>query len=297
MISVVGEKVDLGGGFLVHRILPQHSKRSVGPFIFLDHMGPVAAGPEQNIDVRPHPHIGLSTLTYLFEGTINHRDSLGNFQPIAPGEVNWMTAGRAISHSERMPVPPGGGVRRLHGLQFWVALPENEEEMEPAFTHYARAAVPSVDNSDHTLVLVAGEGFGLRSPVVTRPQLLFAAVESKRRHEIQLHARGFELGVYVVSGTIEVSGEVSGEAAGKKASAHELFCFDVDQKTTISAEPGARFVVIGGEPLKTRRHMWWNLVSTSREKIEEAKRKWRDGTFPQVVGDAENCPLPDNKDA
>jgi redox-sensitive bicupin YhaK (pirin superfamily) len=285
MISIIGKEHDLGGGFKVRRILPQVAKRQVGPFVFLDHMGPVTAAPKQNIDVRPHPHIGLSTLTYLFDGHFAHRDSLGNEQVIEPGEVNWMTAGAGISHSERTPESLRHTARLMHGLQFWVALPDDKEDCEPDFTHYDSKSIPFRESDDHKMSLVAGEGFGLRSPVKTTSPLVFATFQAKRNHQLQLHAPNFELALYMVNG--------EAESQGTKLSSTGMLVFDQDQPAQVNIKEGSRFVVIGGEPFKTPRHMWWNLVSSSKAKIEATKKRWKEGSFPMVPGETEFIPLPE----
>ena len=285
MVSLIGKEHDLGGGLKVHRILPQVAKRTVGPFVFLDHMGPLKASPEQNTDVRPHPHIGLSTLTYLFQGRITHRDSLGSVQDIEPGEINWMTAGSGISHSERAPVSLKGRERDLHGLQFWVALPDEQEDCAPGFFHYDRKSIPSTETDDYKMVVAAGAGFGFTSPVKTTSPLVFANFEAKRTHDLKLHSPGFELGIYMIDGEAEIP--------GTSLSRLGMTVFDVGQQVNVRVREGARYIVIGGEPLKSPRHVWWNLVSSSREKIEAAKKRWKNGSFPMVPGETEFIPLPE----
>jgi redox-sensitive bicupin YhaK (pirin superfamily) len=286
MIQLHGMVHDLGGGLKVRRLLPQRAKRMVGPFAFLDHMGPVTAAPEQNTDVRPHPHIGLSTLTYLFEGRIHHRDSLGSSQLIEPGEVNWMTAGRGISHSERTPESLRGKTRPLHGLQFWVALPDGKEEIDPAFFHYSGKDIPLVEDDQKRIHLVCGEAFGVKSPVATTSPMVFASIESKRHHGLELGSQKFEFAVYVVEGECEID--------GVQFPATSMLHFDQGESGLLHFKEGSRFVLIGGEPFATKRHVWWNLVSSSREKIEETKRRWKEGTFPMVPGETEFIPLPES---
>lgn len=286
MLTIDGRPHDLGGGFQVQRILPFAKKRMVGPFIFLDHMGPVTIAPHQNTDVRPHPHIGLSTLTYLFEGRIVHRDSSGSTATIEPGGVNWMTAGRGISHSERAHEDDRAKTRVLHGLQFWVALPDGAEETAPTFQHYELSQIPQVKTATHTMNLVAGEGFGAKSPVKVTSPLLFADFRAHAETAIKEKFDAFELGVYVVDGEIEI--------AGQTLSKNHMGIVEKGETLEVKAKSGAHFVVLGGEPFATPRHIWWNLVSSSRERIEEAKKQWKDGTFPMVPGETEFIPLPEN---
>jgi redox-sensitive bicupin YhaK (pirin superfamily) len=285
MIQFIGKEHDLGGGFKVRRVLPNQRKRMVGPFAFLDHMGPFTAAADQNTDVRPHPHIGLSTLTYLFDGQINHRDSLGSEQIIAPGEVNWMTAGNGISHSERTPESLKNTARKLHGLQFWVALPDGKEEIDPSFIHYEKKDIPHIEDDHKNIHLVCGEAFGVKSPVKTTSPLFFANVNSKKNHTIQLHSPNFEYAVYMIDGKGDVDGEV--------LNSQSMFTFDQNQMPKLNITEGSKYILIGGEPLQTPRHIWWNLVSSSKEKIEAAKKSWKEQTFPMVPGETEFIPLPE----
>lgn len=285
MIRFIGPEHDLGGGLKIRRLLPNRQKRMVGPFAFLDHMGPLTAAAGQNTDVRPHPHIGLSTLTYLYEGEIHHRDSLGSSQVILPGEVNWMTAGRGISHSERTPERLKNSSRPLHGLQFWVALPDGKEDIAPDFTHYSSADIPVVEDDEKKIKLICGEAFGVKSPVRVTSPMVFADVFAKRNHAFHLQSTAFEFAVYLLDG----HGEVEGEAIEPM----NMLVFDQGSEMQLSFKEGSKFILIGGEPIGTR-HVWWNLVSSSREKIEEAKRMWKDGSFPMVPGETEFIPLPSN---
>lgn len=276
---------DLGGGFTVKRLLPFAKKRMVGPFIFLDHIGPVAIAIGQNTDVRPHPHIGLSTLTYLFEGRMVHRDSLGFAATIAPGEVNWMTAGRGISHSERAHEDDKTKIRHLHGLQFWVALPDDKEDIDPSFEHYKASQIPQKDTDDYQLKVICGEAFGLSSPVAVSSPLIFAEFKSKKDHRVQTALPGFESAIYVVSGEVCVNGEW--------IHASQMETLPTNMDLNLEAKAGAHFVLIGGEAFATPRHIWWNLVSSNRERIEAVKKSWKDRSFPQVPGETEFIPLPD----
>jgi redox-sensitive bicupin YhaK (pirin superfamily) len=269
-----GHKRDLGG-FFVERVLPQVGHRSVGPFVFLDHMGPASFEPGHGLDVRPHPHIGLATVTYLYEGEIVHRDSLGSLQPIRPGAINWMTAGRGIVHSERTAADRPGG--RLHGLQLWVALPLDEEECEPAFAHHPADTMPTIGK----LRLLAGTGWGARSPVIGKSPLFFADAQLDRGDEVVLPDEHAERGVYVVEGEVLVDGVL--------VTASHLA---VGGARVIAQEP-SRVALLGGAPLEAPRHMFWNFVSSSRERIERAKDDWRARRFPLVPGDEiEFTPLP-----
>lgn len=284
MLKLKGMSHDLGGGFAVRRVLPKREKRMVGPFIFLDHMGPFTAVPEQNIDVRPHPHIGLSTVTYLFQGEIMHRDSVGSEQVILPGDVNWMISGSGISHSERTPERLRGTSRHLHGLQIWVALPDHSEDADPRFLHYNRKDIPVLEDDEKKIKVIAGEGFGLSSPVAITSPLLYFEYEAKRAHSFSLDTHSFEYGVYMIEG--------SGSVSGEELLAHEMHVIDLGEKNLISVSRDSKFIVIGGEPFKTPRHIWWNLVSSSKEKIEAAKQKWKEGSFPMIDGEEDYIPLP-----
>jgi redox-sensitive bicupin YhaK (pirin superfamily) len=282
-MKIEGKKSDLGGGLTIHRILPNQKKRMVGPFCFFDHMGPVIAGPEQNTDVRPHPHIGLSTLTYLFEGRIAHRDSLGSNAVIEPGAANWMTAGRGISHSERTPSSDRSSTRHLHGLQFWVALPIEKEECDPSFKHYSQELIPSTENEERKISVIAGDAFGLSSPVETSSPLLFTVIEAKKDFTFSLPSSHFELAIYMVNGFAKLQNE--------ELQDHQLLV--LENLSPIEVRAGSRFALFGGETMPEGRHIWWNLVSSSKEKIEAAKRQWIEGKFPMVPGEVEFIPVPE----
>lgn len=286
MIHLKGKEHDLGGGLIIHRILPDRTKRMVGPFTFLDHMGPLTTAPDQNTDVRPHPHIGLSTLTYLYEGRIVHHDSLGTTAEITPGAVNWMTSGKGISHSERAHTSEKGKARRLHGLQFWIALPDDLEDCEPDFQHYTLNQIPTLETSDFKLSLIAGSAFGLQSPVRTTSPTIFADVVAKNDFDFSLKVPGFELAIYIIEG--------SARAGTDKITKFQMLVFEKNAELDVKIDKGTHFIIIGGEPFTTPRYMWWNLVSSSKEKIEIAKRAWADRTFPQVPGETEYIPLPNS---
>lgn len=281
MLLIDGREHDLGGGMKVRRILPFAKKRMVGPFIFLDQMGPVTIPAEINMDVRPHPHIGLSTLTYLFKGRLIHRDSLGFVQEIVPGQVNWMISGSGIAHSERAHPDDRRRGHELHGLQFWVALPDGKEDRPPAFHHYE--TLPEQTTPTRRLKLIAGTAFGLESPLAAQSPMLLAEVFTQGRDDLSLDLKGFELGIYVLAGQVRVG--------DRQIQPLQLAVLDGPEH--VIAEGGSHYVVLGGEPFATERLIWWNLVSSSRERILEAQRAWKDGLFPQVPGESEFIPLPD----
>ena len=272
------------GGFTVARVLPAAKRRMVGPFVFLDQMGPAGFAPGSGIDVRPHPHIGLATVTYLFRGEILHRDSLGSVQPIRPGEINWMTAGRGITHSERTPpaIRADGGT--LAGMQSWVALPKDDEETAPSFAHHGAAALPVVDGEGRRVRVLVGTIYGARSPVRTFSETLYADVTLTSGATLQVPAEPEERALYLVDGTVEIAGETV--APGR------LLVLRPAAEIAVTARSAARLMLLGGAKLDGPRHLWWNFVSSSRERIEQAKVDWRDGRFPPVPGDGEFIPLP-----
>jgi hypothetical protein len=274
---------DLGDGFTVRRALPAIEQRAIGPFVFLDEMGPVAFGSGHGLDVRPHPHIGLATVTYLFEGEIEHRDSLGTIQVIRPGDVNWMTAGSGIVHSERSPSPRMGG--RLHGIQFWVGLPTAEEEAAPGFWHTPAAELPQWTQDGVTARLIVGSHGEHTSPVRSYSDTLYLDLQMEAGGSIVLDGEGRELGVYVVEGEVVANGQVV--AAGELAAASGT-------GLRVCANENARAIAFGGAPLDGgRRHMWWNFVSSSQARIEQAKADWTAQTMGRVPGETEHIPLPE----
>jgi redox-sensitive bicupin YhaK (pirin superfamily) len=280
-----GQARDLGDGFVVARILPQLARRSVGPFVFFDRFGPVDFPPGRGTDVRPHPHIGLSTLTYLIEGEILHRDSLGSVQPIRPGAVNWMTAGRGIVHSERTPPAARAAGARLLGAQMWVALPQAEEETTPSFVHHPAADLPLIAGDGTTLRLVAGTLAGARSPVPVLSPLFFADATLAAGARLALPAEHAERAVFPLSGDLTIGG-----AAAENGRLHVL---GAGGSLAVAARRDARVLMFGGAPLDGPRHMWWNFVSSRRERIEQAKADWKAGRFAPVPGESESIPLPD----
>ena len=272
------------GGFEVRRILPFDGGRMVGPFIFLDHMGPVTFTAGQGIDVRPHPHVCLATVTYLFDGEIEHRDSLGVVQTIRPGDVNWMTAGNGIVHSERTGATLRAAGHRLHGLQSWVALPQSDEETEPEFHHFPAQQLPGLDGDGVRLRLIAGESFGLRSPVRVFSKMFYAAASLDTNATLDLPLEHAERAAYVVEGSVEVEGRTFAEGT--------LLVFVEGEAVKLRAKSMSRIALLGGAPLESKRHIWWNFVASSPERIERAKREWADGKFPRVPGETEFIPLP-----
>jgi redox-sensitive bicupin YhaK (pirin superfamily) len=285
--AIVPRARDLGG-FEVRRALPSHARQMIGPFVFFDQMGPAEFRSGQGIDVRPHPHINLATVTYLFDGEIIHRDSLGTMQSIRPGAVNWMTAGRGIVHSERTSPELKARGSRLFGLQTWVALPAADEETEPSFAHYDATALPVLDAEGKQVRLVVGEAWGLRSPVKTLSDTIYADVVLNPGAVLPLDATHEERGVYVVAGTVDI--------AGDRFPSGQLLVFrPFDAMTVRNPEKEAAcIVVIGGETMDGPRHIWWNFVSSRPERIEQAKADWKFGRFDPVPGDTEEfIPLPD----
>jgi redox-sensitive bicupin YhaK (pirin superfamily) len=282
---IVPRTVDLGD-FTVRRALPSARSRMVGPFIFFDHFGPAEFRSGQGIDVRPHPHIGLSTVTYLFDGEIVHRDSLGSAVPIRPGEVNLMTAGRGIVHSERTGPELRATGSPIHGLQMWVALPTAKEEMEPAFAHHANTEFPLIEDNGKAVRVVIGSLFGKHSSVATTSDTIFADVRLKARSSLPLDANHEERAIYVIDGEIDI--------AGDKFESGRLLVFKPGDKVTVSAARDSHFVMAGGAAMDGPRHIWWNFVSSRKERIEQAKAEWKAGHFGKVPGDEiEFIPLPD----
>jgi len=277
---------DLGDGFTVRRALPSPKRRMVGPFIFLDQMGPAAFTGAEALDVRPHPHIGLTTVTYLIEGEIMHRDSLGSLQAIRPGEVNWMTAGQGIVHSERTPDAQRGVGGRLFGLQTWLALPTEHEETAPTFTHYRADQIPVASDQGATLTLIAGSSDGLLSPVKTFSDMIYADLVLAPGARYAFRAEHIERAVYVVSGDLRVAGQEGGFGPA------QLVVLKPGAEVVLGSDQGARLMLVGGEPFAEKRFVYWNFVSSRAERIEQAKQDWRADRFPHVLGESEFIPLP-----
>jgi redox-sensitive bicupin YhaK (pirin superfamily) len=273
------------GEFSVRRVLPAFRRQMVGPFIFFDHMGPEAFAPGRGMDVRPHPHIGLATVTYLFEGEILHRDSLGFVQPIRPGDVNWMTAGRGIVHSERTPAALRAGGSRIHGIQTWVALPRAHEETEPAFVHYPAPMLPVVDLPGAKVRVIAGHALGARSPVAVFTDTLYAAAELQSGAMLRLPAEHEERAVYLVAGSVAV-----GDTA---LAPGEMAILVPGGEVAIRPAERSTVMLAGGAPMDGPRFIWWNFVASTKERIERAKADWRDERFAPVPGESERIPLPE----
>jgi len=272
------------GGFVVRRVLPAEGRQMAGPFIFFDHMGPKQFEPGHGIDVRPHPHIGLATVTYLFSGSLEHRDSLGNVREIRPGDVNWMTAGQGIAHSERTPHRARAAGEKIHGIQSWVALPDGQEDDEPSFTHYPASVIPQRVLDGVTLSVIAGEALGLRSPVVTAWPTLYVHAQFAPGAALDMPAEHDERAVYVVQGQLAID-------EGKVVEG-QLAALAPGVKIRLLATGEVRAMLLGGSRFPTPRHIWWNFVASSRERIERAKERWAKREFPPVPGETEFIPLP-----
>jgi redox-sensitive bicupin YhaK (pirin superfamily) len=274
----------LGGGFKVRRLLPAAKRRSVGPFVFFDHFGPATETPGKEHDVRPHPHIGLATVTYLFEGAMMHRDSLGVVQEIRPGAINWMTAGRGIVHSERKPEPLLAATYVNHGLQLWAALPQAFEEVEPSFSHTAADQIPAVEVQGVAVRVLVGEAFGASSPVETFSKTLYLDLSLPAAARFELPALADEMAVYAVDGPLRLD--------GAPVAQHQMATLPDGQGGVLEADDAVRIVIIGGEPLDGPRYITWNFVSSRRERILEAGDAWAAQRMGQVPGETEFIPLP-----
>jgi len=285
--QLTGHDKDLGGGFVVRRLLPAAERQSVGPFVFFDHFGPLTVPAGANHDVRPHPHIGLATVTYLFDGAVLHRDSLGSVQRIEPGAINWMTAGRGIVHSERAPDDLRGTAYVQHGLQLWAALPVAHEEAAPEFVHTPAADIPAVTVGAAEVRVLIGEAFGRTSPVRTFSKTVYLDVRLAAGASIDLPPLADELAVYAVQGSLQIDGE--------PVAAQTLAVLAPGAPTRISAGPAARFVVIGGDKLDGHRFIWWNFVSSRKARIVQAGDDWAAQRMGQVAGETEFIPLPERR--
>jgi redox-sensitive bicupin YhaK (pirin superfamily) len=277
---------DLGDNFIVRRVLPSKQKRAVGPFVFLDHMGPHRFTAGNGLDVRPHPHIGLATVTYLFSGEILHRDNLGSVQMIRPGDVNWMTAGRGIVHSERTAPETRLHDTTLSGLQCWVGLPTALEECDPVFKHTSVAELPFIEANGMSARVIAGSFMGYQSPVQTSSELFFVDLNLQSGAQVEIPTDYSERAIYLVEGKVDLGSDDVFEAG-------QLLVFKPGRRILLSSNSGtARLVLLGGEPLDGPRHLAWNFVSSSTERIEQAKQDWREQKFPKVPGETEFIPLP-----
>ncbi len=284
MTILVAPRVHDLGDFQVRRAVPSIQARSVGPFVFVDHMGPVVFAPGRGVDVRPHPHIGLATVTFLWSGCIHHRDTLGTVQDIGAGDVNWMTAGRGIAHSERTPAALRAGEHPLHGMQTWVALPKSDEEAPPAFHHHPAAELPRIQRPGALLRIVAGRGYGEKSPVCVFADTLYVAIDLEAGAEVELDAGHRERALYVLEGDAQID--------GADIPAMHLIVLDPGVRHRLRAKMPVKAMLLGGEPLDGPRHLWWNFVSSSKERIEQAKQDWVAGKFGDVPGEIDFIPLP-----
>jgi redox-sensitive bicupin YhaK (pirin superfamily) len=287
---VRGRVTDLGGGLTVLRVLPTAARRMVGPFVFVDHMGPADFGVGQGVDVRPHPHIGLATITYLYDGALLHRDSLGTVQTIEPGDVNWMLAGHGIVHSERTPASTRAQPHRLHGMQTWIALPEEFEDHAPGFEHHPAASLPQIERAGAVIRVIAGHAFGARAPVGVLSPILYCSVDLLAAAKFVITPEHEERAVYVVSGSVLV-----GEQHAERGT---LVVLEPGFDVTVTAESAATIMLLGGAPVGTR-HLNWNFVASTRERIDAARAEWARygdaaarGRFGTVPAEVEFIPLP-----
>lgn len=284
-LTITPREKDLGG-FSVRRVLPYASRRMVGPFIFLDHMGPANFAAGQGMDVRPHPHIGLATVTYLFEGEMFHRDSIGSAQEILPGAVNWMTSGRGITHSERTGEEVRKTARRAHGLQSWVALPKEFEEIVPEFHHHASGSLPVFDVSGVSLKLVSGRAYGHEAPVKIYSPLFYVEVKMPAGTNLVLPNEYTERALYLIDGSVRIGNAI--------IAPQTMPVFTRGETITVEAVAPSHLMLLGGEPLSEPRYIDWNFVSSSKERLEQAKADWKAGKFAKVPGDdREFIPLPE----
>ena len=284
-LVIVPRTRDLGDGFEVRRALPHGKRQMVGPFIFFDHFGPVQFMSGKGMDVRPHPHIGLATVTYLFDGSIMHRDSEGNIQEIQPGAMNLMTAGRGIAHSERTPDVQRESGQKMLGLQSWIALPAVSEEIAPSFQHYAAADLPVAADRGFTARVIAGSSFGVKSPVAMVSPWFYTEVTAEQAVSVPLDPDHEERAIYLVDGEVEI--------AGDRHEGPRLLIFRPGDRITVRTTKPTRMMFLGGDALEGPRHIWWNFVSSSKERIEQAKQDWKRGRFAHVANETEFIPLPE----
>jgi redox-sensitive bicupin YhaK (pirin superfamily) len=283
-LVIVPRVRDLGGGFNVRRALPHGRRQMVGPFIFFDHFGPVQFIAGQGMDVRPHPHIGLATVTYLFDGSILHRDSEGNIQEIMPGAMNLMTAGRGIAHSERTPDVPRQKGSSMLGLQSWIALPANKEEIAPSFQHFDAVTLPVVEDKGLKARVIAGSAFGAQASVAMVSDWFYVEVTAEAQTSVPLDATYEERAVYLVEGEVDI--------AGDRFAAPQMLIFRPGDAITIKAATKTRMMFLGGTAMEGPRHIWWNFVSSRKERIEAAKEDWKSGRFGPVPNETDFIPLP-----
>lgn len=282
---IIEERAADIGNFMVGRLLPFIQKRTIGHFVFIDHMGPKHLLPDESLDIAPHPHIGLSTLTYLFEGVIMHRDSIGSEIEIEPGAVNWMTAGKGIVHSERTPQRLRGQEKSLHGMQIWVALPKELEDMEPTFTHVEANDIPSWTQNGMNFKLIAGEAFGKKSPVPVYSPLYMIEIKSEKGGIVNIGDDLFgESGMYILEGAVR--------SETNRYEPKQILIAKDSKLCQFEMEPNSTVYIFGGEPLPEKRYLYWNFVSSSREKIDKAKEDWLNQSMGKVIGETDFVPLP-----
>jgi hypothetical protein len=284
-LVIVPRTRDLGDGFEVRRALPHGKRQMVGPFIFFDHFGPVQFVSGKGMDVRPHPHIGLATVTYLFDGSIMHRDSEGNIQEIEPGAMNLMTAGRGIAHSERTPDVQRRNGQNMLGLQSWIALPAGSEEIAPSFQHYAAHDLPTIAERGFTARVIAGRSFGVTSPVAMVSPWFYTEVSAQQDASLPLDPDHEERAIYLIDGEVDI--------AGDRFEGPRLLIFRPGDSITVKALRPTRMMFLGGDALEGPRHIWWNFVSSRKERIEQAKEDWKRGRFAHVPNETEFIPLPE----
>ena len=285
--QLTGQEKDLGGGFKVRRLLPSAKRQSVGPFLFFDHFGPVTVVPGAGHDVRPHPHIGLATVTYMFEGSIAHRDSLGYVQNIEAGAINWMTSGRGIVHSERQPLALKNTTYVNHGIQLWAALPRDQEEVEPSFVHTPATAIPVVQLPGAEVRVLVGTAFGHTSPVKAFSNTVYLDVALAANSSLEIPVLAQELAVYPVDVDVEIDGQL--------IAAHTLAVLNPGQVASIRSTTAARLMILGGDALDGHRHLWWNFVSSRKERIVQAAQDWEAGRMGSIDGETEFIPLPERR--
>jgi redox-sensitive bicupin YhaK (pirin superfamily) len=273
------------GGFSVRRILPSLAKRTLGPFVFFDHLGPAEFAPGNGVDVRPHPHVNLATVSYLLEGEITHRDSLGYHQSITPGAVNWMTAGHGIVHSERTGPEFRASGGKLHAVQLWAALPKEHEETDPSFTHHPADSLPALQRPGVSGRVLAGTFLDVTAPTQVFSRLFYVDLNLTQGATLEVPADYEERGLFLLTGELT--------ASGTPVEQHKLTLLREGTSVTLRAESDVRLLALGGDRLDGERHIFWNFVSSSKERIEKAKNDWREGRFPQVPGETEFIPLPE----
>lgn len=284
-----GHKRDLGDGFMVRRVLPAAHQHAVGPFIFMDHLGPVVLAADSPLDVRPHPHIGLATVTYLWQGRVLHKDGLGNTQLVEPGDVNWMSAGSGIVHSERTAAEDRGKEQAMHGLQLWVALPEDKEQGDAWFEHTPADALPQLEFDGVKGRLVAGTAYGKQSSVTVSSDLFYVDAQVAQGKSLRLPPEHIQRAAYVIEGAMHVGEET--------IPAGQLISFESAKEIELVADVDTHVVLLGGAPLDGPRYIWWNLVASSKALLEQGRQDWREQRYPMVVGETEFIPLPDDQRA